>query len=211
MFEKFLQMLDYQNTKEALMMFTDEQLLLQMAGGARQAFTELYKRYWEDLFITAAKALRGKEEAADVVQDVFLSLWNRRNELNIQGSLAAYLHTGVRYKCIHYIEKNITRRDYLVQLAEVVISSPSTNAEINLQLKEIEQTVNKTVAKMPAKMQEVYKLSRQEHLSYKEISDCLNISVETVKKHIQHALNLIRKDMEPYTFIIIILVFFCPC
>ncbi|HET7118971.1 MAG TPA: RNA polymerase sigma-70 factor [Hanamia sp.] len=189
----------------------DDQLLLQMAGGDRKAFTELYKRYWEDLFITAAKALRGKEEAADVVQDVFLSLWNRRNELNLRGSLAAYLHTSVRYKCIHYIEKNITRRDYLVQLAEVVIRSPSTNAEINLQLKEIEQTVNKAVAKMPPKMQEVYKLSRQEHLSYKEISNCMNISVETVKKHIQHALNLIRKDMEPYTFIIIILVFFYPC
>lgn len=202
----------YQNIPETIRMNTpDDQLLLQMAGGDRKAFTELYKRYWEDLFITAAKALRGKEEAADVVQDVFLSLWNRRNELNLRGSLAAYLHTSVRYKCIHYIEKNITRRDYLVQLAEVVIRSPSTNAEINLQLKEIEQTVNKAVAKMPPKMQEVYKLSRQEHLSYKEISNCMNISVETVKKHIQHALNLIRKDMEPYTFIIIILVFFYPC
>ena len=187
----------------------DGQLLQQMAGGDRQVFTELYKRYWEDLFITAAKALRGKEEAADVVQDVFLSLWSRRNELDLQGSLAAYLHTSVRYKCIHYIEKNITRRDYLVQLAEVAISASSPNAEINLQLKEMQQIVNNAVAKMPPKMQEVYKLSHQEHLSYKEISDCMNISVETVKKHIQHALQLIRKDMVPYTFIFLILVFFC--
>lgn len=189
----------------------DGQLLQQMAGGDRQAFTELYKRYWEDLFSTAVKALREKKEAADVVQDVFLSLWNRRSELNLQGSLAAYLHTSVRYKCIHYIEKNITSRDYLVQLAEVAISSSSPNAEINLQLKEMQQTINKTVAKMPPKMQEVYKLSRQEHLSYKEISDCMSISVETVKKHIQHALHLIRKDMAPYTFIFIFLLIFCLC
>ena len=204
-------MSDYQNTQEALMMFTDEQLLQQMVEDDRQAFTMLYHRYWEDLFITAVKALRGKEAAADVVQDVFLSLWNRRNELNIQGLLAAYLHTGVRYKCIHYIEKNITRRDYLVQLAEVAVSSSSANAEINLELKEMQQTINKAVAKMSPKMQEVYKLSRQEHLSYKEISDYMNISVETVKKHIQHALQLIKKDISSYTFIFIILIFFFLC
>ena len=186
---------------------SDKQLLQRMADSERQAFTLLYRRYWEELFITAARALRRKEEAADVVQDVFLSLWHRRNDLDVQGSLSAYLHTSVRYKCIHYVEKNITRRDYLIQFAESVRSSASKSAEINLQLKEIEQTVNKTVAKMPAKMQEVYKLSRQQHLSYKEISDSMSISVETVKKHIHHALHLIRKDLLPYLFIIASLVF----
>ncbi|HEY5393108.1 MAG TPA: RNA polymerase sigma-70 factor [Hanamia sp.] len=202
-------MLDNQNTRETLIMHPDELLLQQMAEGNRQAFTEVYKRYWEDLFITAAKALRSKEEAADVTQDVFLSLWNRRNELNIQGSLAGYLHTSVRYKCIHYIEKNIIRRDYLVQLAEIAISSSSPNAELNLQLQEMHQAISKTVAKMPLKMQEVYKLSRQEHMSYKEISDSMSISVETVKKHIQRALQLIKKAMGPYAFLLIILIFFC--
>lgn len=190
---------------------TDEQLIQQMAGGDQQAFTLVYRHYWEDLFVTAAKALRGKKEAEDVVQDVLLSLWNRRNELNIQGSLAAYLHTSVRYKCIHYIEKNITRQDYLIQLAEVGMKTTPPNAEISLELKEMQQTINKAIAKMPPKMQEVYKLSRQEHLSYKEISDYMNISVETVKKHIQHALQLIRKDFGSYTFIFIILIFFYPC
>ena len=204
-------MSDYQDIQETLMMYTDEQLLQQMADDDRQAFTMLYRRYWEDLFITAAKALRGKEEAADVVQDVFLSIWNRRNELNIQGSLAAYLHTSVRYKCIHYIEKNITRRDYLSQLAEVEVSNSSMNAETDLQLKEMQQTISKTVAGMPAKMQEVYKLSRQEHLSYKEIAESMGISVETVKKHIQHALHLIRTNLPPHTFILIILVLSYLC
>lgn len=199
----------YQNIPETIGLYvSDKQLLQQMAEGDQNAFAELYQRYWEDLFITAAKALRGKEEAADVVQDVFFSLWNRRNELHLQGSLTAYLHTSVRYKCIHYIEKNITRRDYLVQLTKVARSASYLDAEINLQLKELQQTINKAVAKMPRKTKEVYRLSRQEHLSYKEISDYMSISVETVKKHIRHALQLIRKDMTPYTFIFILLVFF---
>lgn len=185
--------------------YTDERLLRLMADGDKQAFTTLYRRYWEELYITAAKALRDKKEAADVVQDVFLSLWNRRNELNIQGSLSAYLHTSIRYKCIHYIEKNITRRDYLVQLAEISVTTTAPNAEMHLQTQEMLQTINKAVAKMPPKMQEVYMLSRQECLTYKEIADLLGISVETVKKHIQHALKLIRQDIEPNAILLIIM------
>ena len=191
------------------MKYTDEQLLQQMADDDKQVFAILYQRYWEPLFITAAKALGERDAAADVVQDVFLSLWNRRNELNIQGSLAAYLHSSIRYKCIHYIEKNITRRNYMVQLTEVIISGSTTDAETNLKLKEMQRTINKTVAGMPFKMQEVFKLSRQEHLSHKEIAEYMNVSVETVKKHIHHALHLIRKDLIPHTSILYILVFFC--
>jgi RNA polymerase sigma-70 factor (family 1) len=189
----------YSDTIQGVIIDTDAKLLQQIADGDNHAFTTLYRRYWEGLFVTAAKALRSKEEAADVVQDVFLSLWKRRNEINVQGSLSAYLHMSVRYKCIHYIEKNIIRRDYLLQLSEVEVSNSSTNAEINLQLKEMQQALSNTVAKMPAKMQEVYKLSRQEHLSYKEIADSMGISVETVKKHIQHALHLIRTNLPSHT------------
>jgi RNA polymerase sigma-70 factor (ECF subfamily) len=166
-----------------------------MDDNNEEVFTSIYRRYWEELFITAVKVLRGKEEAADVVQDVFLSFWNRREELNVQGSLAAYLHTSVRYKCIQYIKKNITRRDYLVLLSEVELSGFFTNAETDLQLKELQHTINKTVAKMPSKMQKVYNLSRNEHLSHKEIAGNMSISVETVKKHIQHAMSLIKINL----------------
>lgn len=200
----------YQNIPETVRLhISDAQLIQQIAGGDRQAFTELYRRYWEDLFITAAKSLRGQKEAEDVVQDVFLSMWNRRNELNIQGSLAAYLHTSVRYKCIHYIEKNITRRDYLVQFAEAIVHSSAANTEVNMDLKEMQKTIERSVAAMPPKMQEVYKLSRQQQLSHKEIAENMSISVETVKKHIHHALHLLRKDLLPHTLIHSILIFFC--
>jgi RNA polymerase sigma-70 factor (ECF subfamily) len=75
----------------------------------------------------------------------------------------------------------------------------------------MQETISKTVSKMPPKMQEVYKLSRQEHLSYKEIAEYMSISVETVKKHIQHALNLIRTDLPPNIYISAAIIFFCFC
>lgn len=172
--------------------YTDDVLLHLMSSDDQEAFALIYRRYWEGLFITAAKTLRGKQEAEDVVQDVFLSLWNRRGELNIEGSLSAYLQTSVRYKAIHYIEKNITRRDYLALLTDVAVNTLSPPADIQLQLKEAQQTIREAVDKMPPKMQEVYRLSRQEHLTHREIAEKLGISVETVKKHIQHALQLIK-------------------
>jgi RNA polymerase sigma-70 factor (ECF subfamily) len=188
---------------------TDEELLQEMAEGRQEAFKLLYRRYWEEMFVTATNALRNKDDAADVVQDIFLSIWNRRHELDIRESVAAYLHSSVRYKCIHYIEKNITRHDYLVHLADVAVSFSHPNAEIDLQLKELQQTIRKSIDRMPPKMQKAYKLSRQEHLTYKEISNSMSISVETVKKHIQHALCFIRKDLPPYTlFLIIVIILF---
>lgn len=172
--------------------FSDEVLISAMAANDQQAFTHLYRRYWRDLFITATKALRDQDVAADIVQDVFLSLWHRRLELNVEGSLAAYLQTSIRYKAIHYIEKNIVRKDYAAMLTDLAVSSSSASAETLLQLKEAQLIIHETVAKMPPKMQEVYRLSREEHLSHKEIADKMGISAETTKKHIQHALKLIR-------------------
>ena len=177
---------------EAVVIHTDETLLSLVADGDKEAFTMLYRRYWESLFVSAARALRSKTDAADLVQDIFLSIWNRRNDLRITGSLAAYLQTSVRYKVIKYIEKNITRRDYLVLITEVLVNYQAPDAESQLQIKELQNVIQSAVEQMPNKMREVYQLSRKHHLSHKEIAERLAISDETVKKHIQHALQIIK-------------------
>jgi RNA polymerase sigma-70 factor (family 1) len=173
---------------------TDESLLRLMAAGDTEAFTLLYRRHWESLFITAVKVIQSKEDAADIVQEIFLSLWNRRSEIVITASLSSYLQTSVRYKAIHYIEKNITRRNYLSMLSDLAESNASSPESI-LQVKEIQEAVSVAVKQMPPKMQEVYLLSRHEYLSHKEIAARLGISEETVKKHIQHAMQLIKTSL----------------
>ena len=192
---------------ETLVIHTDETLLSLVADGDKEAFTMLYRRYWEDLFTSAARALRSKTDAADLVQDIFLSIWNRRNDLRITGSLAAYLQTSVRYKVIKYIEKNITRRDYLVLLTEVLVNYQPPDAESQLQIKELQHVIHSAVQQMPNKMREVYQLSRKHHLSHKEIAERLAISDETVKKHIQHALQIIKTaiSLNATTFAVLLL------
>ena len=192
---------------EAVIAHTDETLLSLVGDGDKEAFTMLYRRYWESLFATAAKALRSKTDAADLVQDIFLSIWNRRHDLQITGSLAAYLQTSVRYKVIKYIEKNITRRDYLVLLTEVLVNYQPPDAESQLQIKELQHAIQSAVEQMPNKMREVYQLSRKHHLSHKEIAERLAISDETVKKHIQHALQIIKTaiSLNATTFAVLIM------
>ncbi len=182
--------------RKALLQYADDDLLALIARDEIDAFTAIYRRYWEPLLVTAARAIRCKTEAADIVQDVFLSLWNRRAELDIQGSLAAYLQTSVRYKAIHYIEKNIVRHDYISLLTDASGDTLSESGEIGLQVKQVQELIRHTVSRMPSKMQTVYKLSRQENLSHKEIAAQLGISTETVKKHIRHALSLVRSALE---------------
>lgn len=192
---------------EAVIVHTDATLLSLVADDDKEAFTMLYRRYWESLFATASRALRSKTDAADLVQDIFLSIWNRRHDLRITGSLGAYLQTSVRYNVIKYIEKNITRRDYLVLLTEVLVNSQPPDAESQIQVKELQHTIQSAVEQMPKKMREVYQLSRKHHLSHKEIAERLDISDETVKKHIQHALQIIKTaiSLNATTFAVLLL------
>lgn len=187
--------------------YTDEDLLQLMSRDDQEAFTMIYDRYWQELFVTAAKALRSRQEAEDIVQDVFFSLWRRRKELVITESLPAYLHTGIRYKAIHYIEKNIHRRDYLALLSDMAIDTISPIVDVQLQLKEVQQAVREAVAKMPPKMQEVYHLSRSEHLSHREIAQKMGISVKTVKKHSHRAVQLLKTALSYHSTAVSLLIF----
>lgn len=188
---------------------SDQHLLEQMAQGNADAFTTLYHRYWESLFLMSSRMLRSTEVAEDIIHDVFLALWNRRQQLAID-SLEAYLVTSVRYAVIRYIQRNITHRDYLAMLTETQVSELSGTPELQLQLKQLQQVIDTAVKNMPTRMQEVYRLSREENLSRKEIAERLGIAEFTVKKQMQSALALIRKAIAqvPGSLIVLLLSLF---
>jgi RNA polymerase sigma-70 factor (family 1) len=189
-----------QNFLQDELYHSDESLLALIARDDTSAFTTLYNKYWEELFTRAARLIGNKEDAADIVQEIFLSLWNRRAALDINSSLSAYLFTSVRYQTIHYIEKNITRKEYVDLLSGLSEQYENTSPESALQAKELGETIQSAISRMPPKMKEVYLLSRQEGLTHNQIADRLNISEETVKKHIQHALQLIKNEIAKSSF-----------
>ncbi len=92
---------------------TDQYLLQQLLHNDQAAFTAIYQRYWKSLFREAMNVLRSQKEAEDCVQELFVSLWNRRQSLSVTSTLGGYLHTAVRYKCIDIIERDMIRGGYL--------------------------------------------------------------------------------------------------
>jgi RNA polymerase sigma-70 factor (family 1) len=176
---------------------SDEELLRRLAINELDAFTAIYQRYWETLLTTAAKALRDTTDAADIVQDVFLSLYNRRAELKLTGSLQPYLESAIRFRAINYIKQNITRRDYLPVFTELSVHHFQDDPEYGLCLKQLQEKIALAVNDLPEKMQQAYRLSRQHTMHHRQIADAMGISEETVKKHIQKALQQIRSAIGP--------------
>ncbi len=183
-----MQQIDYEQ-------HTDQVLLQQLSQNDQAAFTAIYERYWKSLFREAMNVLRSQKEAEDCVQELFVSLWNRRQALSIT-TLRAYLHTAIRYQCIDRIEKNMIRGGYLEDFTTYLEANQTMpSIEEELYARELAASIDQVMDKMPDKMREVFRLSRQEHLTHREIAQRLQISEETVKKQIYLALKILKSNL----------------
>ena len=174
---------------------TDQVLLQQLSQNDQAAFTAIYERYWKSLFREAMNVLRSQKEAEDCVQELFVSLWNRRHSLSIT-TLRAYLQTAIRYQCIDRIEKDMIRGGYLNDFSTYMEANQTMpSVEEELYARELAASIDQVMDKMPDKMREVFRLSRQEHLTHREIAHRLQISEETVKKQIYLALKILKTNL----------------
>lgn len=167
------------------------------------AFEEIYRRHWERLALQVLKIIRSREDARDIVQEVFVSIWKRRMEIELKGPLIGYLLRSVRNVAIRYIEKNITRDHYLETLSDRV-TVDSTSPGTYFEYKELKDTVDLAVANLPSKMQEVYLLSRNEKMTYKEIANRLGIAENTVRKQLSNALKSLRACVGESTMLLLV-------
>jgi RNA polymerase sigma-70 factor (ECF subfamily) len=166
-------------------------LLALIKEGDRGAFDEIYERYWVKLYKTAFDRIKSIDEAEDMIQDLFIDLWMKRNSLIINISLSAYLFTAVKYKVINYIEANIVRHNYLQSLNKAIIDcDDSTNQSILCM--DMERWINSEIQKLSPKVKRVFELSREENLTIREIAKKLNVSDQTVKNQIGKALKTLK-------------------
>jgi RNA polymerase sigma-70 factor (family 1) len=179
--------------------YTDKQLIISLRHGEADAFTEIYERYWDKLLVYTMRVIRQQPDAEDIVQELFVSIWRRRDTLDIEHALSTYLYNSVRYLAFRYIEKNSTYSGYLQRLAGWMDgeggNAPGIEAEIFG--RELEGQIDQLIRKLPEKMQEVFILSRRHHLSYKEIAERLSISEETVRKQVHKSLQILRSRLGP--------------
>jgi RNA polymerase sigma-70 factor (family 1) len=172
----------------------DYELLLLFQQGNRNAYEEIYHRYWPVIFRHARKMLQGDEEAKDVVQEVFSTFWTDGPKLQVRNSLSAYLYSVMRFKIFNLIDKQKVRQDYLSSL-QTFIERNEYTSDYKVRESQMEALIEKEIAALPEKMREVFELSRKLNLSYKEIAAKLNISENTVKKQINNALKILRSRL----------------
>ncbi|WP_216846776.1 RNA polymerase sigma factor [Mucilaginibacter sp. L196] len=173
---------------------SDHELAILLREGDNAAFTEIYDRYWEKMASYAIRLTKSEDEGADIVQEIFVSIWNRREVVEVKGTLVSYLIKSTRNLSLKYIEKNITKSHFLERLSE---SMKDVLSDFNDQvsLKQLQGHIDETVDKLPSKMREIYLLSRNEQLSHREIAQKLGIAENTVKKQISNALKILSSSI----------------
>jgi RNA polymerase sigma-70 factor (ECF subfamily) len=161
------------------------------------AYTEIFERYCKLLLHHAYKILGNQDEANDVVQEVFLSIWNKRHEITLTGSLSSYLYKATKNKILNHIahEKVVSR--YADSISNF-IETDYVFADFNLREEELEAIIAKEIDLLPAKMREVFLLRKVEELSYEEIALQLNITDKTAKQQVYNSLKILREKLKNF-------------
>jgi len=160
------------------------------------AFDHIYGLFSHKLFSFVFKILKNEAEADDIVQEVFVKIWESREKLGDYKLLNSYIFTIAYNNSIDLIRKRINNNKYLEHLknSSVIQITPSTISEI--EFNELNTQVEKLIAKLPERQKQVYLLHRETGLTYPEIAEQLGISKNTVENHMVKALKYLRQNMD---------------
>lgn len=178
----------------------DDKLLLLLADGNEEALKYIYEKYWQRMFMSAYQILKDREACEDIIQEIFIQLWQRRESITITSSLAAYLFAATKYQVFHHIRKSADRPALFEGLEDRFLSEAP---DIPFYAKELQQMINAAVDSLPEKCREIYKLSREQQLSYKAIAGQLQISTKTVENQISIALRKLREALGDFMLFVL--------
>lgn len=171
--------------------FTDLELTNSLKQGDQAAYREIFSRYNKLLYSHTYNKLRNREEAKDIVQDVFYSLWANREKSVPQNNLIGYLFIATRYKIADLLSRQQVKNKHLVSLQEFIDLAPEYSDHL-VRKNQLRDIIEEEISALPPRMQQVLRLSRFEQLSHKEIAEKLNISEETSKDQVKKALKILR-------------------
>ena len=155
-------------------------------------FEKLYKRFQPSLINYAYYLTRSSEDSVELVNDVFLSVWNKKNRLKLDSNLKTYLYTAVKNRSINYIKKN----KLVIVFDEQIDTLSDFEADHSILEKEQLIIIQQIMNDLPSKCKQVFAMSRIDQLSNKEIASFLDISIKTVEAQITKALKIFRKKLK---------------
>jgi RNA polymerase sigma-70 factor, ECF subfamily len=158
---------------------------------------DLFKTYYTPLVKLVYRMLRNSEAAEDIVQDVFVKVWNNRENLDQNKSIKSYLYRSAINTALNYIEKN-KRSVQITKIESVTDSYKASHTEEKISFKELEGKVSAAIDTLPPKCKIIFVMSRYDELSYKEIAEALDLSIKTVENQIGKALSILRDNLKGY-------------
>ncbi len=182
---------------------TDKDLINRIKNDDKPSFEELFDRYWEMLFRFCNGILEDEELCQDIIQEIFTDLWQRRKTWHIE-NIKAFLFQAVRNKVAKHIRHIQLKRKHLEAIA--MLSEVEPSADMIYELKELRQTIDEHLKALPNRCHQIFKLSRFEHYSNKEIASQLNISIRTVETQISRATRHLRTSLKPELLAILVLL-----
>ncbi len=185
----------------------ESQLLTDLQNDKSKAFDIIFNKYYKDMVLFAQNYIETRTESEDIVQSVFLNLWNHRKDLYINTSLKSYLLKSVRNLCLNQLRHSDIRREYQKYMTEENNILSEHNTENYLLYSELHAHINSAMKKLPENQQEVFILSRINGLKYKEISQRLNISERTVEVRISKALKTLQHLLQDFLISSLIFLF----
>lgn len=180
--------------------------------GEEQAFSALYYKYYLPLCRKAFRRIPEEMRVEEIVQDVFVALWNKADTLDATGNVSAWLYATLRNKVLHELRTESTRLKYKERLATLIPHEEHALYDSQIDAKLANERIMLTIDTLPAQCRQAFVLHRFESLSYREIADRMGISVKTVEKHIGRALAILRQELSEFDYslaVILIAVITC--
>ncbi|WP_090608162.1 RNA polymerase sigma-70 factor [Parapedobacter koreensis] len=172
--------------------------------GHERAFEEAFKTNFKALHAYAYTMLQDENVAEEIVQTVFLKLWENRERLAIHTSLRAYLYKSVYHDTLNHLKHKKVQRKYI---AEAMMAHKQEQAAEVAADKELQRQLQEALRQLPEKCRTVFQLSRFEELKYQEIADRLGISLKTVEAHMAKALKSLRLRLADFLPLLTIILF----
>lgn len=181
----------------------ENKLFLSIREGDQQAFEQVFRKYYKYLCAFAARMLGDADSAEEIVQDFFVRLWEKREQLSIDTALKSYLFRSVRNSCLNYLKHEKVKDQYARNCAEEAGKQDFDDCFMEVGL---EQDIRKTIDALPPRRREIFILSREEGLKYKEIAEHLQISVKTVEAQMGQAIRFLRENLKKYKGLVFFLM-----
>lgn len=188
--------------------YSDQQLLHMLGTGDHSAFETLYRRYSPMMYKAAFAVLNNRQASSDLVQEIFIWLWEKRMSLSIE-TIQPYLRTAVKFKVANLIRSGKIRDSFFEELARRNTGTTNDAADL-VEVKHLKMVIQQAIDSLPPQSRKIFLLKREQQYTNKEIAAQLGITVKAVEKQMTISLRMIRKAMEPHLIELLILTITIP-